>query len=522
MSSAAETLCGQQIEGYRITRSIGHGGMGMIYEAVHPGIGQRAAIKVLFPTYSRDEEAVSRFVAEARAASRVRHPGLVKIFNHGRLADGTAYIMMEYLDGESLQARLLRLQQTAERMPLPEVLRIASQVASALAAVHREGIVHRDLKPANLLSFTDPEASGGERIKVVDFGIAKFISGTPSEVGKTTVGRFLGTALYASPEQCQMAGQVGPMADVYALGVILYEMLIGRPPFWAEHPGAVLVMHLSGRPRPLWEVRRSLPTPLCQLVHEMLRKEPAQRPSMEQIGARLGAVRLDAAEWPFQLWRRKGSVAAAICGVVLAGGLVRSLTKVGASTHAPVPTALGPARLAAAPPAALVGLAPAAALPRAATPAALTRSVTAVAAPGAGMQGGGPGQWTAAGEAALSALDDARYASPLGTLSLSPRASGHSQSGREHAPGRSASPGRGKPSARYVRPAASLRAFSSAHLAPGETAPGRVAPEPTPESLSPAIPPAVSATPRPAAAPPDAPKPTDVRREDRDEDEAFH
>jgi serine/threonine-protein kinase len=207
-------MLGKQVEGYRITSLIGKGGMGVVYEAVHDGIGQRAAVKVLFPEFSTDVDAVSRFVAEAKAASKVRHGGLVKIFYSGRLEDGTAYIMMEFLDGESIEERCRRLAREGKRLELAAVIRIGQQVASALSAVHREGIVHRDLKPANIILVEDPEISGGERIKVVDFGIAKFDRST-TEISKTTVGRFLGTALYASPEQCQMAGEVGPQADVY-------------------------------------------------------------------------------------------------------------------------------------------------------------------------------------------------------------------------------------------------------------------------------------------------------------------
>lgn len=323
VGSAADPLLGQQVEGYRITGVIGRGGMGVVYEAVHSEIGQRAAIKVLLPEFSTDTEAVSRFIAEARAASKVRHGGLVQIFYSGRFGDDTAYIMMELLDGESLEARLRRVSRVGERIPLAAVLRIGQQIASALTAVHRTGIVHRDLKPANIMLVADPEIEGGERIKVVDFGIAKFDKAT-TEISKTTVGRFLGTALYASPEQCQMAGEVGPKADVYALGVLLYEMLAGRPPFRAEQPGLVLGMHLFMTPPLLWEAVPSVPESLHRLVHEMLSKSPDRRPVMEEVLSRLSAMRPDGPRLLGRLRRspRARGVAAGVVAGLLGIGML--------------------------------------------------------------------------------------------------------------------------------------------------------------------------------------------------------
>lgn len=319
-AAAEDPFIGQRVSEYRITRRIGHGGMGAVYEAVHQRIGQRAAIKILSPEFSRDEDAVHRLVAEAQAAAQVRHGGLVQIFDHGTLADGTAYILMEYLDGDSLRTRLDRLALAGQRMPMPEVVRLGQQIASALRAVHQAGIVHRDLKPANLLLVADPEIPGGERIKVVDFGIAKFNEGGPSDLSQTTVGRFLGTALYASPEQCQMTGHVTSKADVYALGVILYEMLAGLPPFVAKTPGAVIGMHLFLEPLPLWTHAPSVPEGMHQLVHQMLAKEPAQRPSMDEVLARLEGMRLQGPTWLW--WARRHPeflVGVALGALLLAG-----------------------------------------------------------------------------------------------------------------------------------------------------------------------------------------------------------
>lgn len=340
LGSPADPMLGKQIEGYRVVRVVGKGGMGIVYEAVHAEIGQRAAVKILFPEFSTDVDAVGRFVAEARAASKVRHAGLVQIFYSGRLDDGTAYIMMEFLDGESIEERLRRLSREGKRIESSAVARIGQQVASALSAVHREGIVHRDLKPANLILVSEPEIEGGERIKVVDFGIAKF-DRAHSEIGKTTVGRFLGTALYASPEQCQMAGEVGPKADVYSLGVLLYEMVSGKPPFVADQPGRVIGMHLFLQPRPLWEVARDVHPPLHRLIHQMLAKAPEKRPSMQEVAALLDASKL---ERPSILWRlRNGSMILAAAGglmAVLGAGVASRLWyKSRAPQLAPLPAA---------------------------------------------------------------------------------------------------------------------------------------------------------------------------------------
>lgn len=320
-----DPVLGQDVLGYRIERLIGAGGMGSVYEGVHPKIGQRVAIKVLSPEVSRDEEAVRRFVHEARAASRVEHPSLVKIFNHGQLADETAYIMMEYVPGESLRDRLLRLAQQGERISVSEAVQFAQQIAAVLSAVHQKGIVHRDLKPANLIITPDSMVPGGERIKVVDFGIAKFDSGTETEVGQTTVGKFLGTALYASPEVCQMAGEVSAKSDVYALGVILYEMLAGKPPFHAPQPGMVIGMHLFKEPPPLSQAAPQTPESLCDLIHLLLDKSPERRPSMQTVAERLSALELGSATLPPRVQRSHGVVivgTAALLGLAVPTGVV--------------------------------------------------------------------------------------------------------------------------------------------------------------------------------------------------------
>lgn len=263
--------------------------MGAVYEACDSTTGRRAALKVLLPEWSSNQNAVGRFVMEARAVSKVRHPCLVEFLGHGAFDDGTTYILMEYIAGESLKHRLDQCRETQQLLPLRRCLEIAHDVSGALAAVHAQGIVHRDLKPANIL-LPEKGIAGLERAKLVDFGIAKLDAESDGHVARTTVGRFLGTALYASPEQCEMSGEVSSPSDVYSLGVTLYEMLAGKPPFWADKPGVVLAQHQFQAAPKLNEAALHLPAPVCELVHAMLTKSPQKRPTMAAVEQRLGSL----------------------------------------------------------------------------------------------------------------------------------------------------------------------------------------------------------------------------------------
>src|SRR5436190_4389467 len=187
---------GTQVGAYRVLRRIGEGGMGSVWLAEHVMLGRRAAIKVLHPELSNRAEIVTRFFNEARAATSIGDPGIVQIFDFGHHSDGSAYIAMELLDGEPLDRRLAR----HGALGLPEALRIMRQVASTLGAAHARGIVHRDLKPENVFLVRDPEVPGGERAKILDFGIAK-LTGDPSV--KTSTSAVMGTPAYMSPEQCR-------------------------------------------------------------------------------------------------------------------------------------------------------------------------------------------------------------------------------------------------------------------------------------------------------------------------------
>jgi serine/threonine-protein kinase len=253
---------------YRIVRRIGQGGMGVVYEAVHRAIGQRAAIKVL-AAGTRRANYFERFANEARAASAVAHPGLVKVFDFGKLSDGTPYILMEYLEGELLRTRMERL----KKLPLEMVVQIIRQIASALSAVHAGGIVHRDVKPENVIIVADDVSEAGERPKLLDFGVARVDSGSSSML--TDPGMVVGTPVYMSPEQC-CGGTVDWASDVYSLGVMACEMLCGKLPHAAQGP-AVMQAHVDEEPRP--HLLEGVPEPIAALVFRMLAKQSWHRPT---------------------------------------------------------------------------------------------------------------------------------------------------------------------------------------------------------------------------------------------------
>jgi len=245
--------------------------MGTVWLAEHAMLGRRAAIKVLHPEYSNSSTIVTRFFNEARAATSVADPGIVQIFDFGQHSDGSAYIVMELLDGEPLDQRLAR----NGALGVTDALRIMRQVASTLGAVHARGIVHRDLKPENVFIVRDPEVASGERAKILDFGIAKLMG---EHAGmKTSTSAVMGTPTYMSPEQCRGAGLVDQRSDVYALGCVLFKLLVGRPPFDSEGVGEIIAMHLR-EPAPVpSSLRPGIPPEVDQLVLRCLAKDPAQR-----------------------------------------------------------------------------------------------------------------------------------------------------------------------------------------------------------------------------------------------------
>jgi serine/threonine-protein kinase len=266
-------MLGRSLGNYNVVSKIGEGGMGAVYLARHVTLGRPAAIKVLHPSLSSNQDMVSRFFNEARAATAVRNPGIVEVFDFGVLEDRSAYIVMEYLEGENLGARIRR-----GRMSVPATMTIVRAISRALQAAHEQGIVHRDLKPDNVFLVPDPELPSGERVKLLDFGIAKLapISG---EVSQTRTGMVMGTPTYMAPEQCRGAGSVDHRADLYALGCVAYQMLTGQPPFVSDGAGDLIARHLYFAPEPLRSKAPELPAEVDDLVLWLLQKDPAARPA---------------------------------------------------------------------------------------------------------------------------------------------------------------------------------------------------------------------------------------------------
>ena len=257
---------------YRVTTTLGRGGMGVVYAAEHALLGRPAAIKVLLPELSQKQDVVTRFFNEARAATAIRHPGIVEIYDFGWTPDGAAFIVMEFLDGETLARRSARA-----RFRWPAVLAIARQIAGALGAAHAKGIVHRDLKPDNVFLVSDPEVPGGERIKLLDFGIAKLAVESTTTVSVTKTGAVIGTPTYMAPEQCRGVA-VDHRADLYSLGCVMYELCCGRPPFVGEGSGDVLAAHIH-LPVPAMPTAKSeIPRAVEALVLRLLAKAPGDRP----------------------------------------------------------------------------------------------------------------------------------------------------------------------------------------------------------------------------------------------------
>ena len=271
-------MLGMQVGPYRISRLLGEGGMGAVYEAVNDSIERRVAIKVLHQECARQPEVVARFFNEARAANRINHPSMVQIHELGSLPDKTAYIVMEYLDGVTL-AKCLQVEQGP--LDLHRALQYCWQIAAALAEAHAKGIVHRDLKPANVMLIRDALVPGGERVKILDFGIAKLA--TDARHGKTASHILMGTPSYMSPEQCRGAGTVDEKSDVYSLGILMFLVLSGRLPFDAEGAGELIVMHLHLAPPSLAALVPGIPPVVAALVHRLLEKDRQLRPVMREV-----------------------------------------------------------------------------------------------------------------------------------------------------------------------------------------------------------------------------------------------
>jgi serine/threonine protein kinase/formylglycine-generating enzyme required for sulfatase activity len=267
----AKALVGRKLGSYTILSLLGQGGMGVVCLAEHESLGRKAAIKLLKPELTERDDVVQRFFNEARAANQINHPGIVDIYDYAHDETDGAYLVMEYLQGKTLQAMLTEL----ERLPVANATLITRRIASPLAAAHAANIVHRDLKPENIFILPDPDHPGDLRIKLLDFGVAKLTDGKPSL--RTQTGMLLGTPYYMSPEQCHGAKLVDHRADIYALGVIVYQMLAGSMPFDAEGFGELLLKHQTATPPRLCRPGLDVTPAVEAVVMRALAKEPEKR-----------------------------------------------------------------------------------------------------------------------------------------------------------------------------------------------------------------------------------------------------
>ena len=267
---------------YRLESIIGEGGMGTVWEATDLTTKEVRALKVVRRDRAPDARNEARLLREARALSTIKHENVARLHEVGELDDGTPFFVMERLVGETLKQRLLR----AERPGLDEALRIALAIATGVAAAHAAGIVHRDLKPDNVFLGKDG------RIKVLDFGIAKEVhpEKADTESGLTTTGAMLGTLQYMAPEQVFGDTDVDQRADVWALGLVIYECLSGRRPTEGHGSGQVLKAIMTARFTRLDELVPSCPKVISELVEQMLSRDRAERPAMREVCRRLEAA----------------------------------------------------------------------------------------------------------------------------------------------------------------------------------------------------------------------------------------
>src|SRR4051794_22407185 len=257
---------------YRIEAMIGKGGMGSVWAAMHLGLGQRVAVKLIAKRYASSREARQRFDIEAKAAAQLRSRFVVQVYDNGETEDGTPYIVMELLMGESLDQRI----QKHGPLPLDATSRIIGQVGRALSRAHSLGIVHRDLKPENIF-LSRSEDEDGEIAKVLDFGIAKIKSPNDGGGSGTRTGAVLGTPLFMSPEQARGLKSVDHRTDVYSLGMVTYMMLTGHSAFSGESFGDILVA-ICTQPLPSINLIATwLPPGLDAWLHRACAREPAER-----------------------------------------------------------------------------------------------------------------------------------------------------------------------------------------------------------------------------------------------------
>jgi serine/threonine-protein kinase len=258
---------------YRLEEVIGSGGMGVVVAAHHIELDERVAVKFLSPSALADPEAIARFDREVRAAARLRNEHIARVYDAGKLPDGARFMVLEYLDGEDLAARVRRVGPLEPRVAVRYLL----QACSAVLEAHGKGIIHRDIKPANLFVIERPD--GTESVKILDFGVMKRVGGAQpnADPQQTEPGTIIGTPFYTSPEQLRGSASVDGRTDIWALGATLYELLTATPPFPGKTYAQIIANVLEAAPMPMGELRPSVPEKLAAVVMRCLEKDPGDR-----------------------------------------------------------------------------------------------------------------------------------------------------------------------------------------------------------------------------------------------------
>jgi serine/threonine-protein kinase len=284
--AAQDPLIGTQLGEYRVKSLLGSGGMGIVYRGEQPEIGKQVAIKVLRPELASDPRQVQRLRDEARAVNAVHHPGLINIFSFGETPEGAKYFVMDLLEGQSLEEFLAA---RGGKVKTWEALPILEGALSALDAAHGAGVIHRDLKPSNIFLVDLPDHT--HLVKLLDFGLAKLNLERGPSRSPQTVNVVVGTPEYMSPEQAR-AIAVSPRTDLYAMGIVAYEMLTGNVPFCCESPVQTLMMQVEVVPKLVGELEPSIPEPLEKLIARLLEKLPEDRPaSASEVKRELGRIK---------------------------------------------------------------------------------------------------------------------------------------------------------------------------------------------------------------------------------------
>ena len=313
---------------YEIHKRIGRGGMADVFSARDLLLDRQVAVKVLFPEFATDANFVERFRREAQSAASLSHPNIVNVYDWGKY-EGTYFIVMEEVQGRTL-AEILS---TNKQLTSKQAAEIASEVAAALGFAHENHVAHRDIKPANILI-----GSNGQ-VKVADFGIARALN-APTESNLTQVGSVMGTATYFSPEQAQGA-QPDPRSDLYSLGIVMYEMVAGKPPFTGENPVSIAYKQVHDAPQPLVQIVADVPRSFEAIVAKLLAKDPKLRyPSSAALRDDLRRFRNDEPVQALAAAQGAQQRAAGIAGVAAGAAAAAGATTVNPTT---APTGMVPA-----------------------------------------------------------------------------------------------------------------------------------------------------------------------------------